>query len=65
MFSSREPVTACTALQLLQPTRQHPVFVLALQTSQAVQESCPKSLAVDFALQTFDYLMEQPLAMRA
>ena len=41
------------------------MFVLARPTrptkaAQAVQESGPKCLAVDFALGTFDYLLEQP-----
>ena len=57
MFSSSEPVAArsdCSrlgnALYLCSPVRP----------AQAVPESGPKSLAVDFALSTFDYLLEHP-----
>ena len=57
MFSSSEPVAARSdcrrlgnALCLCSPVRP----------AQAEQESGPKSLAVDFALSTFDYLLEHP-----
>ena len=33
---------------------------LGWETAQAVQESCPKSLAVDFSPSALDYLLEQP-----
>ena len=56
MFSSSEPVAARSdcrrlgnALCLCSPVRP-----------AAEQESGPKSLAVGFALLTFDYLLEQP-----
>ena len=61
MFSSREPVAALsdcsrlwTALCLCSPFQP-------AQAEQETEESCPKSLAVDFALWTFDCLLEQPL----
>ena len=50
MFSSSEPVAAHSDWRRLAQTRKQPVFVLAIRPAQAEQESCPKSLAVDFAI---------------
>ena len=47
---------ACSKLQRLQQTKKRSLFVLAVRPAQAVQERCPKSLAIDFAIKTFNCL---------
>ena len=57
IFSSREPVASCCCHRLWNTL----CLCLPVLPVQAEPESCPKSLAVDFALWTFDYLLEQIL----
>ena len=65
MFSSGEPVTASKEPETLQTWTQKrllqtwkPVFVLAHLTCQTLLDCCPKSSAIDFAVKTFDCLLE-------
>ena len=57
MFSSSEPVAASSDSSRLGNTL---CLCLPVQPAQAELERDPKSLAVDFALWTFDYILEQP-----
>ena len=50
-FSSSKQVAACSDCQ-------YPVFVLASLPAQAVAERCPKSLANNFAVKSFDSLVD-------
>ena len=72
MFSSSKPVMASSHCSLLGMasrdcsllgnwSQKHSLFLcLPVQPSQAVPEHCLKSLALDFAVKTFDFLLEKP-----
>ena len=56
-FSSSEPVVASRDCSRLGYSL---CLCLPVRPAQTVLEHCPKSLAIDFAVKTFDCLLEQP-----
>ena len=56
-FSSSEPVVASSDCSWLRNTLY---LCLPIQPAQAVPEHCSKSSAIDFAVKTFNYLIEYP-----
>ena len=58
MFSSSEPVAACSDCRLLGTL----CWISLVRPAHAVPENGPKTLAlaIDFAVKTFDYRLEQP-----
>ena len=62
MFSSSQPVAASSDCSQLGNTL---CLCLPVRPAQALQERCPKSWAIDFAVKTFDCLLKQPFGVIA